>query len=415
MRALSAPALLVCLAGAAVAGDWDTTIQKGTEAFHRGAWTDALLLFESAWPMAETPVEQAITANDIGATLHAVPRDRDALPWFRRSVSIWQSLPNRPAELTETGLGLVDVYRVLGDFPAAETTLHDLLKAGVGPEQRGALYNTLGDVLREQVRNDEARRNFEAALALESLSPKRRTETWLGLADLDRGEGNFTASIEGWNRALDFARAARSASDEALALRGLGLTRIDAGDFAKAGPALRRSLALFQQEPIPQFRQLAAAYTCLGRFYGQQGKLSLGEEAYLQALALERKNSGENHPQTAVIMEALAGIYAMQKRFGEAHDLASHALRTMTASFGEKSIPAAGALATVALVEQLENRLEPAAADYASAIGTMRARGAASNQNTLDVMDRYAQVLTSLRRPDEAKELRKFVKAFRPR
>src|SRR5207245_2686400 len=141
--------------------------------------------------------------------------------------------------------------------------------------------------------------------------------------------------------------------------------------------------------------------SCLGGLYRDEGKFSLAEDAWLQALAIERKISGDNHPQTAVILESLAGVYALQKRFTEAADLAARASQIMTDVFGSESLAAAGALATIGYVAQSEKRFEAAASAYGQALMTFRRKGEPSDRNILDTMDRYAVVLASLHRNDE--------------
>ena len=116
------------------------------------------------------------------------------------------------------------------------------------------------------------------------------------------------------------------------------------------------------------------------------------------ALTMQRKASGDRHPQTAMILEALASVYAYQKRFGEAYALANEARSVMVETFGEASIPAAGALATVALVEQREKRWDKAAADYETALKVLQAEGVRSDQAIQDVVSRYRVVMGAMKR-----------------
>ncbi len=155
---------------------------------------------------------------------------------------------------------------------------------------------------------------------------------------------------------------------------------------------------MFEKDTEQDPRQLAAAWSCLAEFYYQQGKLASAEDAYQHALALQRKVAGERHPQTALILEALAAIKAYQKRFPEAYDLANEARSVMVETFGEQSIPAAGALATVALVEQKEKKWDQAATHYETALKVLTAEGTRSDQAVQDVIGRYRTVLTSMKR-----------------
>jgi tetratricopeptide (TPR) repeat protein len=413
MRVITALALFVCLGKTCLADDdWLTHNRTGTNAFNEQKWADALPEFEASWPLAKTPVQQAITANNLGACLNSLDRIPDALQWFQRSIALWRTQPGRSEELAETALGLTDVYRSLGRYSEAEQNIRSLLQVDLQNEHKAALFNTLGDMLGEQSRNQEALDAFHSAQALTGISGKRQFETWLGLADLDRGAGNRTAGLEKASRAIALARQLGAAESEALALRIQGLIWYDAGDLARAEPVLRRSLAIFQQQAPNTPRQIAAALSCLAELYRDQGKYSLAEQNWLQAMQLERNSSGDNRPQTAVIMESLAILYSRQKRHAEAADFASRASNIMSETLGPDSLAAAGALATIASVQEGEKHYEAAAVSYARALETFRAKGSPNDTHILSVMNRYAGVLASLHRTTEAKEVRQQIKTF---
>ena len=384
-------------------GDWDVLVRQGTDAYHAGRKAEALQMYEECWKLAATPVQKAITANDIAAALHALQRDKEARPWYERGLELWKMVPGHSEDQAETGLSLSDIYRAEGDFGAAEKLMGELLRTEVSNEGRATILNSMGDMLREQARKDEARQYFEAARAVPGTTDKRQIEALLGLGDIDRGGGRFNAAHEKWKKAGELARANGLGRYEALALRGAGLTFVNSGEYARAEGPLRQSLKMFEgrmfeKDAEQDWRQLASAWSCLAECYYQQGKLAKAEEGYRQALVMQRKASGDRHPQTAMILEALAGVYAYQKRFGEAYALANEARSVMVEKFGESSIPAAGALATVALVEQREKKWERAAADYESALKVLRAEGGRGDQAIQDVVSRYGQVMGAMKR-----------------
>jgi tetratricopeptide (TPR) repeat protein len=416
MRIVTALALLVSLAYTCLAeDDWISLNRAGSQAFHDKKWAEAQAAFEASLPLATMPLEQAITANNLGACFNSLERIPEALMWFERAVALWRSLPGHSEELAETALGLVDVYRSLGRFVEAEQTLRSLLNADLLNEHKAALLNTLADMLAEQSRRPEALVAFQSALALKGISRNRQLEILVGLADIDRSVGNSDAALEKGGRAVDLARKLENGPFEAVALRLQALVWYDQRNFARAEPLFRRSLAVFQkQDPLPQ-RQIAAALSCLADLYREQGKYSMAEDAYLQALEIERKNGSGEHPHAAVLMESLANLYTIQKRYTQASDLASHAWTIMSDTFGENSLPAAGALASIALIAQSEKRYQAASDAYARALETMQAKGSPNDQNLLSLMDRYAGVLATLHRREEAKQLREQIKAFRLR
>jgi tetratricopeptide (TPR) repeat protein len=415
MRCMMALALLVCPGITCLADDdWLSHNNLGSRAFEQHNWAEAHAEFELSWPLATTPAEKAITANNLAACLNSLDRIPEALVWFQRANALWRNQTGHSEGIAETALGLVDVYRSLSRYAEAEETIRSLLQADLKNEHKAALLNTLGDMLGEQSRNREALEAFQSALALTNLSPKRQFETMLGLADIDRNSGNRTAALDKAGRAITLARQLTPES-EALALRIQGLIWYDAGEFARAEPALRRSLAIFQQQTPTTQRQVAASLSCLAQLYRDQRKYSRAEEAWLQAIQIERKTLGDNRPQTAVMMESLAGLYSLQKRHTEAADLASRAYSIMSESLGPDSLAAAGAIATIGYVQQGAKNYQAASASYGRALETLRAKGSPTDQNILSIMDSYATVLSSLHRGSEAKEVRQQIKAFRLR
>lgn len=419
MRVIAALALFVCLPVLSLADDWLAINHVGSEAFRDKKFPEALAAFERAWPLAKTPEQQAITANDIGAALNGSGKSVDAIPWFERAVNQWRTQPGSGEQLAETGLALVDSYRFAGRFAEAERTLRSMLPVTMPGESKGAVLNMLGDLLREESRKLEALAVLESSLAIPGISRVRQAEARLGLADIQRGLGNRTAAIDQAEKVIAIAKdstvgeQARFMGADAVALRIEGLTWVAGGDLTRAEPLLRRSFALLQQQEPSSLYQLAATCTALAQLYREQGKYSMSEESWLRAWEIQRKYSGERHPQTAIVMEGLAGLYSLQKRHREAADLAKEAWVIMCESFGADSIPAAGALATVAFVEQGEKRLDAAASSYARALETMRAKAAPADRNLLGVMEHYAAVLATLHRNNEAKQIREEAKAFR--
>jgi tetratricopeptide (TPR) repeat protein len=420
MRNSLAYALDVCLIaasltapsiGTAWAGDWQTVHHEGREAYGRGDYAEAAVLFAKSWPLTASPGEKGISANDTAAALHNMGRDKEAQPWFQRALEIWRMLPGHGDDMAETALGLADADTGLGEMAAAEQTLQQALESpGITTDHKAALQNLLGDLLRQEDRLEPARSLFSASLALDGVSRLQKIEGLLGIADVNRRSGHWKISADEWNQAADLARAEGIASLEALAQRGLALTWSDAGHPAQAEPLLRRSLAAFERDA--NARQIAAGSSSLASVYRRMGKLSLAEQAWLRALEIDRREFGEEHPQVATILESLSELYSAQRRFDEAREYASHALNIMR-RLDPQSPPVAGALSILALSKQREMQLEAAAADYALALAILRASGSMGDQIAIEIMDRYSVVLATLHRTREAKQMQAEIRSFR--
>ena len=358
-------------------------------------------------------LEEATEASARANSLHASGHEREAAQWFARSMEMWRQLPDSSENLALSSLGLADAYRGFGEFAAAEKTAREALDLHVTPELEAALRNVLGDMLREQGRNEEARLLFRKAAALPEISLARRFDSLIGLADLDRRDGSLTVSIEEWREAARIAKMDGSSMREALALRGLGLSWLDSGDLAQATPLLRRSLDLLERDAATPPAQLAAALSCVAAVYRREQKKALAEEFWLRALQQDRRSIGEEHPQAAVVMEFLAELYSSEKRYEEARQQAAHAHSIMVRYFGEGSLPTAGSMGMIARVRQCEGDISGAAADYAAALQIIRDQHATADQIAGEIMGQYAVVLARLHRGSEAKEVRAELKSFR--
>jgi tetratricopeptide (TPR) repeat protein len=389
--------------------------EAGIASYQNANYPEALTSFQKCWALSRTQLTRGTAASNVGATLHAMGRAKEARLWFERSLEVWRAEPNRSDEIARVSLGLADADRSLADFEAADQTLRAAIDARPSADYTAQLKIRLADILREQGRNEDSRRLFRDALSLSGISAQQQIDSLLGLADLDRQMMRWNESVEGWNKALKKAREGGAAKSEALALRGLGLVHLNRGELSQAEPLLKRSLALFQNDPETPPQQLANALHCMGSIYLENRKYTLAEEAFLRALANLKQAVGEDHPQSAVVMQTLAQAYAADNHLAEARQYAAHAYATMCRFFGKDSVSAAEALGSVALIEQYSRDLPGAARDYKFAINVIQGSQSAVDQRVFILMNRYAAVLAGLHRNREANRVRTDIKAFQLR
>jgi tetratricopeptide (TPR) repeat protein len=301
-----------------------------------------------------------------------------------------------------------DAYRTTGDYAGAER----LLREGAGtpsfdPELKGLLRNNLADLLREEGRSTEARALFEESARAISGSWRQRIGALIGLADIDRQQGNWEASVDQWNEVLEICRREHDGQSEAIALHGLGITWLQSGVVARAEPLLRRSLRMMEDNAATLPEEVATAHSGLAELYRSENKLALAEDEWSRALQIDRAVLGETHPQVAVVMAKLADVYSARAQFRIAREYAARALETMRGTFGEDSMPAATALTNLAAVEERAGDFDAAARDYDSAIRI--ARGHPEYRAIEAVMiRRYAVLLKAMHRPRDAKALLAF-------
>lgn len=310
-----------------------------------------------------------------------------------------------PAALAAVVSDLADRYRTSGDYAGAEGVLRD----GAGdpsfdPELKGLLRNNLADLLREEGKSTEARALFEESARATSGSSRQRVGALIGLADIDRQQGNWEASVDQWNEALEICRREHDGQSEAIALHGLGITWLESGVAARAEPLLRRSLRMMENNAATLPEEVATAHSGLAELYRSENKLALAEGEWSRALQIDRAVLGEAHPQVAVLMAKLADVYSARGELSIAREYAARALETMRGTFGEDSMPAATALTNQAAVEQRAGDFDAAAKDYDSAIRIARVHPEHRAIEAV-MIQRYAGLLKAMHRPREAKAL----------
>ena len=87
----------------------------------------------------------------------------------------------------------------------------------------------------------------------------------------------------------------------------------------------------------------------------------------------------------------------------------------MKATFGAQSVPAAGALGTIAKVEMLAGQLESSELHYSEALRIMREQGIFGSDVAIAVMSGYATLLRKMRRRHDAEAIEAELKPFRGR
>jgi len=306
----------------------------------------------------------------------------------------------------------VESLRNAGDYQAAECALREWLASETaGTRTYTMIQDALGDLLREEGRNAEARELFNEVLRSPAATAEYRITALLGLADVDLHLGDFRTSIEEWNSALDLARTEQYAVLQADALRGLGASWLQSGSPARAEPLLRRSVKMLEDDNSAPL-ELAASLSALANLYQAEHKPSLAEAEWSRALEIDRKVLGDNHPQTAFLMEMLGEVYSERGESSLAIDYSSRAADAMRQWFGESSPVTASALANLAQVEERAHTLSAAAKHYEAAVRVLRHyEGVGPRLKKL--IQQYADLLKSMHRDQEAKALDNEAKAFR--
>ena len=325
------------------------------------------------------------------------------------------------AQVTDQVTGNVQKYLAAGEYINAETSLRALLEKAPRNAQAVNIQIALADLLREEGRTHEARELFEEV----RRSPKfAASEDWRvhmdllrGLADLDSHNSgsvnnqSINAGLAEWNEAISLAHSHNDAVAEANTLRGLAISWLDAGSPGRAEPLLRRSLRMLGSEQSARPWDMASAFTAMGQCYRDEGKFMLAEDSFLRALELDRTSLGDAHPQVAFIMEQLAGVNSMLKRFERAREYSARATEAMRTACGGESLAVANALVVEAEVDSRTNRASEAADKCSRALEIVR-NHPCPKYFEVRLMQLYANVLKAIHRDREARALGTEVKSL---
>jgi len=391
---------------------WKSIYNAGLAANQSHNYEESVGLFERSWETSLTAGERGVSAFGLSRAYRRLDRAKEAKEWMERARQAFSTDSRLNSGFAAATADLEDLYRATGDYPGAERLLREALDStSCDAESKALLRNKLADLLREEGRTTEAQPLFQESIGLNAVSWKQRVSALIGLADIDREKGDWEASINRWNKALDICRRERDAGAEAVVLRGLGITWLNAEEPARAEPLLRRALWIMENNSDVPVEQVASAHSGLAELYRSENKLALAEGEWMRALQIDRTLLGDAHPQVAILMEMLADLYSARGEFGLAREYATQASRTMSSSFGENSMPVAAALTNRAAVEERASDRDAAAKDYERAIDIARVHPEHRSFQVL-VIHRYSGLLKAMHRSREAKALDIEVRSF---
>lgn len=302
-----------------------------------------------------------------------------------------------------------------GDYTSAEQILREgIADRALDADSANNLRVALGDLLREEGKDDEAGELFRTALKNPDIAWKQRLSATMGLGGIEGERISPQAGEARWTEAISIAREHRDEDPtrEADALRGLAATWLEAGDPSRAAPLLKRALKILETEPAAKDWQLASTLSATGQVYRAQDKPALAEDVWTRALELNRKAFGDAHPQVAFVMERLAEMYAEGKQFDLARQYSAQAIGVMRSSCGDDSLAVAAALANRGLVEEYAKALPAAADNYASALAIAR-KHPGNPALSMRIISNYTAVLRAIHHDREAKALALELKSFR--
>jgi tetratricopeptide (TPR) repeat protein len=144
---------------------------------------------------------------------------------------------------------------------------------------------------------------FGAMLAYTQNNPQSKPQDAVALNNSGvalRLASRPTEASEAFRRALKIAGDTGDDRLLATVLGGLGATLVDLGEFARAQPVLRRSLALFEKTAGPDSIEAGEAANNLAMVYRKNGDLAQAQMQLERALPLMEKYLGNDSPALAM-------------------------------------------------------------------------------------------------------------------
>jgi tetratricopeptide (TPR) repeat protein len=151
----------------------------------------------------------------------------------------------------------------------------------------------------------------------------------------------------------------------------------------------------------------------MGQLYLAEDKPAMAQDTLTQAVDLEERLLGANHPQVAVLLQILGDAAARRTKMDLARDYFDRALRIMAGTFGENSAPTGVVLANWATAEQRAGDIGQALAQFQKSLEILRMAGREAAAVRMTTLERYAQLLKATRRGEEASALFAEVKSLR--
>ena len=111
----------------------------------------------------------------------------------------------------------------------------------------------------------------------------------------------------------------------ATSLNNLAVLYRTQGDYAKAEPLYKRSLAIFEKALGPEHPDVATSLNNLAALYYTQGDYAKAEPLYKRSLAISEKALGPQHPSVATSLENYGLLLQATSRPAEAQKLLDRA------------------------------------------------------------------------------------------
>ncbi len=284
----------------------------------------ALTIYRSTPPVDRAEV--AATLSAIGLMLDERGDYPGSETLYRDALAIRRSLyGERHPDVAESLDNLGMILRRRGDYAGAEPLLSRALSVyrQVLPHDHPKIADTIGDLA--QIRNDLGEYDSAEALYREALASMEKslgldhpesTATMITLARVLKTRRDYGGARILLERSLAIRK--KSLGNEhphvALNLNDIGQLHFETGDLAQAKSYFEQALTSYSSDDPGR----AMTISNLGQIAEKNGEYSLAERRYREALAIQRKHSGDEHDRVGMHLHRLGMALHRQGRSEEA-------------------------------------------------------------------------------------------------
>jgi tetratricopeptide (TPR) repeat protein len=136
----------------------------------------------------------------------------------------------------------------------------------------------------------------------------------------------------------------------------------DVGDYAKAEPLLQEALGIQRKVLGPEHPDTANSLNNLGLLYKDTGDYAKAEPLYQEALRIRQKVLEPEHPDTAQSLNNLGGLYQAMGEYAKAELLYQEALQIYQKALGPEHPETAATIDNLAVLECDRGLIDEAAA-----------------------------------------------------
>jgi serine/threonine protein kinase/Tfp pilus assembly protein PilF len=240
------------------------------------------------------------------------------------------------------------------------------------PATKAALLSTVGTVYDSLGQYRDALPLLVEALQLQSgTHDNSHIDTLLELGRAHMGAGDLTAAEAPMQQALRLAQSDAGAIsvETGRALWNLGMLRNQQGKNNEAKELYNRSLGILKSSNAPQ-TDISPVLNDLASVYTREHQWALAKQAYEQALEIDRRALGDDHPRVAFRLQNLAIVAQNMGDLQQAEALYLEAIKRQEHTYGDRHPETVIAKGNYGMLLQREGRLTEAEPLLRDAVST---------------------------------------------